>query len=361
MNPSSGQTSAKPAGAQPKILCVSLGSIGKRHLRNARALLPGAQIGVWRQHTTQAGLPAGADVRLESRDEALDFAPDAVIVSSPASEHVANAVPFLQRGVPLFLEKPLAASTQDLGDFVQRSENASGFTMVGYVLRFLPVLHALRRFLREGRLGEVHTVRIEVGQYLPDWRPQADYRAGVSAQQKLGGGALLELSHEIDYATWLFGWPHSLQCSSAHLSPLQIDVEDSAHLLLEYPDKRISLQLDFLQRVARMAVQIVASKGTLMADLLKEELVWFDSEHPQGTPWPAEKLPDGNDIYLRQFDLFFHKALPSYRAVYPQTPEFGSWATVAQAAQVLQLVDAAKRASDTGCRQQLAQAGATTR
>lgn len=361
MNPSSGPTSDKPPGLRPKILCVSLGSIGKRHLRNVRALLPQAQIGLWRQHTPQAGLAEGADVRLASLDQALDFAPDAVIVSSPASEHVANATPFLQRGVPLFLEKPLAAASADLGDFVQRCGDADGFAMVGYVLRFLPVLHALRGHLREGRLGEVHTVRVEVGQYLPDWRPQADYRAGVSAQRRLGGGALLELSHEIDYATWLFGWPRTLQCSCAHLSPLEIDVEDSAHVLLEYPDKRISLQLDFLQRVARMAVQIVASKGTLMADLIREELVWFDPEHPEGTAWPAEKLPNGNDIYLRQFDLFFHKALPGYRPAYPQTPGFDSWATVAEAANVLQLVDAAKRASDSGCRQQLALPEAATR
>ena len=115
--------------------------------------------------------------------------------------------------------------------------------MVGYVLRFLPALHAIRQHLTDGLLGQVHTARVEVGQYLPDWRPGSDYRQGVSGQDKLGGGALLELSHEIDYATWLFGWPQSLQCSRARLSPLEIDVEDSAHVLLEYPGKRISLHM----------------------------------------------------------------------------------------------------------------------
>jgi predicted dehydrogenase len=349
MKPSSGPTSTSP-----RILCISLGSIGKRHLRNARALLPQAHIAVWRQHTAADGVvPEGADEVAGSLQAALDFAPDAVLVSSPASEHIANARPFAQRHVPMFLEKPLAARGSDLGDFPALCRDSRGFTMVGYVLRFLPALHAIRQHLADDLLGQVHTARVEVGQYLPDWRPGSDYREGVSGQDKLGGGALLELSHEIDYATWLFGWPQSLQCSRARLSPLEIDVEDSAHLLLEYADKRVSVQLDFLQRVANMAVQIVGSKGTLAADLIKEELRLVTPEHPEGRALEAPKLPNGNDIYLRQFDFFFSKALPGYQAVCPQSTGFTGWADVDSAQKVLQIVDLAKHASDTGTRQEL--------
>lgn len=351
MKPSSGPTSTSP-----RILCISLGSIGKRHLRNARALLPHALIAVWRQHTPADGaVPEGADEVAGSLEQALDFAPDAVLVSSPASEHIANARPFAQRHVPIFLEKPLAARSDALGDFPALCQASRGFTMVGYVLRFLPALHAIRQAIADGLLGQVHTARVEVGQYLPDWRPDSDYRLGVSGQDKLGGGALLELSHEIDYATWLFGWPRALQCSRARLSPLEIDVEDSAHVLMEYADKRISLQLDFLQRVANMAIQVVGSKGTLVADLIKEEVYVIDPEHPQGHALDAPKLPNGNDIYLRQFDFFFSKALPGYAPAYEQTSGFDSWAGVDSAHNVLRLVDAAKRASDTGMRQPFAE------
>lgn len=346
--------SSGPTSTSPRILCISLGSIGKRHLRNTRNLLPNARIAVWRQHTAVDGvMPEGADEVATSLQAALAFAPDAVLVSSPASEHIANARPFAQRHVPLFLEKPLAAHSGDLGDFPALCAASRGFTMVGYVLRFLPALHAIRQYLADGLLGQVHTARVEVGQYLPDWRPGSDYRQGVSGQDKLGGGALLELSHEIDYATWLFGWPQSLQCSRARLSPLEIDVEDSAHVLLEYPGKRISLQLDFLQRVANMAVQIVGSKGTLTADLVKEELRLVTPEHPQGRAIEAARLPNSNDIYLRQFDFFFSKALPGYQPLYPQTVGFDGWADVSSAQKVLQIVDLAKRASDTGMRQEM--------
>jgi predicted dehydrogenase len=354
MNPFFGRTSASPVAGSPRILCISLGSIGRRHLRNARTLLPQAQIAVWRQHTADTTVPDGADGAIASLEAAQAFAPDAVIVSSPASEHVANAAPFVARGVPLFLEKPLAARSEDLGDFADRCVASPGFTMAGYVLRFQPALHAIRGCIRDGTLGEVHTARVEVGQYLPDWRPDSDYRAGVSAQRKLGGGALLELSHELDYATWLFGWPQSLLCSSAHLSQLEIDVEDSAHVLLEYADKRVSVQLDFLQRVATMAVQVVGSQATLRADLIREEITLFDRDHPEGRPLAALKLPNGNDLYLRQFDLFFSRAIAGYTPLYPETAAFVDWATVGEAGKVLRLVELAKTASDTGVRQRVA-------
>lgn len=355
MNPSSGPTSTRAVTPSPRVLCISLGSIGRRHLRNTRALLPSARIGVWRQHTPPgAAVPEEADLALATLQDALAFEPDAVLVSSPASEHIANASPFLARGIPLFLEKPLAAQADALGDFAARCAASPGFTMVGYVLRFLPALHAIRSAIREGVLGEVHTARIEVGQYLPDWRPESDYRTGVSAQRKLGGGALLELSHELDYATWLFGWPQSLLCSRGRLSRLEIDVEDSAHVLMEYPGKRVSVQLDFLQRVANMAVQVVGSEATLYADLVREELRLVDARSPQGRTLAAQKLPSGNDIYLRQFDLFFSKAIAGYRPAYQQTQDFSDWATVSQAQEVLRLVDAAKVASDSGTRQAFA-------
>lgn len=346
MKPSSGRTFASP-----KILCVSLGSIGKRHLRNARTLLPNARISVWRQHTRDDNIPDGADEIAVDLAQAMAFAPDAVLISSPASEHINNAREFAKHHVPIFLEKPLAARSESIEDFAQLCSASRGFTMVGYILRFLPVLHVLRKYLREGVLGEVHTARVEVGQYLPDWRPDNDYRQSVSGQDKLGGGALLELSHEIDYATWLFGFPQSLQCSRSHLSPLEIDVEDSAHILMEYPRQTVSLQLDFLQRVTNMAVQIVGSKATLVADLVREDLRLIEPSHPQGRVLDAPKLPSGNDIYLRQFDFFFSRALPGYVPIYDDTVGFSDWASVDSAARVLKLVDLAKRASDTGTRQ----------
>lgn len=335
-----------------KILIISLGSIGQRHLRNTRAMLPDAQIAVYRQHTSTNGkVPEGADLVFDDFQAAQDFRPDAVIVSSPAHKHIEMARPFAAQGAHLFIEKPLAHEAAALVDF----KESSSFVMVGYVLRFLPALNFIRDLLADGTYGTVRKAHVQVGQWLPDWRPDSDYRHGVSAQKKLGGGALLELSHELDYATWLFGMPDHILCSASRLSDLEIDVEDNAQVILEYgaggrARQRVVVEVDFLQRVANMAIQIVTSKATIKADLIKETVHVFTPDQPEGKNLNAPRVVEGNELYLRQFDFFFAKAFDDYRPRFKETSTFDQYANLRQAAQVLELVDAAKEANEKGRR-----------
>lgn len=335
----------------PRILLISFGSIGRRHLRNCRTLLPNAEIGLFRHcKPKDETLPDGVALQVYTLDDALAFTPEAVIVSAPASKHVELSTPFIDQGISVFIEKPLESSFDKLSGFSQLVERASGFVMVGYVLRFLPMLVHIKRLLNENVLGDVRTALIQTGQYLPDWRPSGDYRTGVSAQKALGGGVLLELSHELDYASWLFGMPTSLQASCGKISDLEIDVEDSAHVLFEYPKKRVAIQIDFLQRVARMGLQIIGSEATLEADLIKETANIYSADHPDGKSVDGPSSADGNEVYLRQFDVFFAKAFSHYECQFRGSRENVDWATVERSEQVVRLVDAAKTANSEGRR-----------
>ena len=338
-----------------KVLIVSLGSIGKRHLRNTRKLIPDAKIAVYRQYTRDDKIiPKDADYIFFHLDEAISFKPNVCIIASPASEHINNSKVFLDNGAHLFIEKPLATHSSDIKSFVNIAKSSSLFMMVGYVLRFLPALQKIRELLSNQIIGQVRTAHIQVGQYLPDWRPSQDYRKGVSAQASLGGGALLELSHELDYAVWLFGQPDSLQCSKAKLSDLDIDVEDYANVIFEYTKydskRRVIVQLDFLQRVANMSIQIVGSLATLKANLITEDIYIYTPDNPGGEYINIEKSINGNEPYLRQFDFLFSKCFNNYKPVYNQTPLFTDWVTVKHASKVLRLVDLAKYADEKGCR-----------
>ena len=217
----------------------------------------------------------------------------------------------------------------------------------------------IRKLLDSGRVGEIRTANIQVGQYLPDWRPHSDYREGVSAQKNLGGGALLELSHELDYATWLFGMPDHVMCSSGKLSDLEIDVEDSACIILEYGQKemkkRIVVQLDFLQRVANMAVQVVGSEATLYADLIKENVSIVAAGQEQVEKLDCPQLKAGNELYLRQFDFFFSRCSADYQPIFEESESFNEYVDLNYASQVLKLVDVAKQSSQLGGRIQLAE------
>jgi predicted dehydrogenase len=133
-------------------------------------------------------------------------------------------------------------------------------------------LQNFRELLHTEVIGNILSVRCEVGQYLPSWRPGVDYRLGVSANKDLGGGVLLELSHELDYLQWIFGNIDWVRATLARQSSLEINVEDSAHLTLGFISKGDEFQLtgtldmDFLRHDQTRTCTAIGSKGSLRWD-----------------------------------------------------------------------------------------------
>lgn len=250
-----------------RVLIVGLGSIGQRHLRLARTLLPDADIRVLR-HQACENVPKHANACMSSLQEALDFAPGIAVIASPSVFHMQTAIPLAQAGVDLLIEKPLAASLENVEQLLRLSSANGTVAMTAYNLRFLPSLRRFRDLLDEGVIGDLISVRCEIGQYLPSWRPDTDYRKGVSANRALGGGALLELSHEIDYLRWIFGEVEWVQATLSRQSSLEIDVEDTVHLILGFVGKGGrslvgTLNMDFVRRDATRACLAIGESGSM--------------------------------------------------------------------------------------------------
>lgn len=251
-----------------RILIVGLGSIGKRHLRLARKLLPQAEIAVFR-HKIDLVVPEGADHIFSNMSEILVFAPKLAVIASPATFHLSTAMQLAEAGVHLLIEKPLSATSEGVKELLETCEKVNTVLAIGYNLRFLQSLQKFKTMLDSQVIGSVWSVRSEIGQYLPSWRPDSDYRKGVSAQYVLGGGVLLELSHEIDYLRWIFGEVDWVQAILTQQSDLEIDVEDTAHLLLGFDahgtERRLlaSVNLDFIRQDATRLCTAIGKLGSL--------------------------------------------------------------------------------------------------
>lgn len=292
-----------------RYLVVSLGSIGRRHLRNLRTLRPNAEIAVLRQHTPVDGdaAPEYADRQFTTLDEAISFRPEAAIIAGPASRHLGAALPLAKAGVHLLVEKPLADRLEETGELVEFCREHRLVLMTGYNLRFLPSLREARRLVMSGAIGTVLGVRAEVGQYLPNWRPNSDYRQTVTASRKLGGGAILELSHELDYIFWFFGMPSSVTAKGGRYSELEIDVEDMVEITLEYqsPRRLVNIHIDMLQRSPVRQCRFIGDEGTLLWDGLTDRI-----EYCQAVPGVWKSLDqfacaDRNTTYLEELEHFF--------------------------------------------------------
>jgi len=247
-----------------RYLLVGLGSIGKRHVRLLRTLDADARIAAWRRGDSGHEPAEGIDqVMLE--EGSLDaWRPDAAVVATPAALHLPAALACARRGVPLFIEKPLADRLDGLDELAELCAGQRLVVMVGYCLRFHPAVAALTQAARAGRIGRVLSLRAEVGQYLPDWRPGQDYRTGVSARADLGGGAVLELSHELDYARWLAGEVRAVRAWTGSISNLHLGVEDVAEILLEFEGGAVgSIHLDMVERWPHRSCRVIGTDGTL--------------------------------------------------------------------------------------------------
>lgn len=252
------------------VLIVGYGNIGERHLRIVRDSNPSAKIYVLSRRLLAEPLSSANGV-FQSLDEALGFSPDLAIVANPASFHLEYALALVEAGCHVLIEKPLSVDLVGI-EALQALAEANGVVcQVGYNLRYQRSLREFRQLLHSGTVGRCLSVRCEAGQYLPNWRVGRDYRETVSARSALGGGVLLELSHEIDYLSWIFGDVEWVSAWIGRLGDLDIDVEDTAHLLMGFTGVSScqlvgSLTLDFLRRDPTRIVTATGSEASLRWD-----------------------------------------------------------------------------------------------
>jgi len=256
-----------------RVLIVGYGSIGQRHLSIVRESSPHSDIRVLRRKPGDTA--AGADGCFSSLDDALAFAPQVAIIANPASFHVPVALALARQGCHLLVEKPLSDTPEGVSELLTAAEECGIVLQVAYNLRFSPSLRDFRQRVQSGRIGRVLSIRCETGQHLETWRPGADYRQGVSACRELGGGVLLELSHELDYLRWIFGDIDWVGAWMGRQSALEISVEDTAHLLLGVRNNSaafnscgpvVSISLDFLRRDMTRRCIAIGEDGSLAWD-----------------------------------------------------------------------------------------------
>jgi predicted dehydrogenase len=288
-----------------RVLIVGLGSIGKRHARVVKQLRPEWEIIALRRQVGDEVLE-GVDHCVTTLDEALRLQPRIAVIANPASHHVATAIPLAEAGIHLLVEKPLSSMAGDVPALLAACRAHGVMLMTAYNMRFLPSLQHFRELVQQGYVGHVLSVRSEVGQYLPSWRPGNDYRTNVSAQAALGGGALLELSHEIDFLRWIFGEIDWVNAALLRQSVLEIDVEDTVHLLLGFRQAGerkplvASVDIDFIRHDTTRNCTAIGEAGSLRWNARGGVVEFYPAG---GTDWEVlEELPaQRDDSYLAEW------------------------------------------------------------
>jgi len=275
-----------------RVLIFGLGNIALRHISNIRRLFPGVSIGVVtsrnRKINTQEHL---VDTQLSSIESINSFRPDFIIIASPASLHIKDYKKIHSLSVPILIEKPLSSSIDEANLAINLDkQNPRSTVSLGYCLRYLPSLKIVKDIIDNGELGKIFNIHSEVGQYLPDWRKSKDYKHSVSASKNLGGGVLLELSHEFDYLFYLFGVMKLEYSSIDNLGSLALDVDEISDVILRTDSNALCyLHLDFYQKTPCRRCSIIGEKARINWDLIdnsvelitgeKSKIIYSDPEY----------------------------------------------------------------------------------
>lgn len=190
-------------GGGPGHRPISLGVIGcgamaRAHLRNA-VQHPGIRLRAYADAVPAAaqrcldefgGTYAGDDARRILRDDAVD----AVLVATHHDSHRDLAIQAARAGKHVLVEKPLAMTVGDCRQVEEAVERAGVVLMVGFKLRYAPLVQAARRWAPQPRLL--------VGQMMDNPWPDTSW-----AQDPLkgGGNVLSQGCHTFDLLTYLAG------------------------------------------------------------------------------------------------------------------------------------------------------------
>ncbi len=145
------------------------------------------------------------------------------IIATPTHVHKSTALPLLESGVDILVEKPLAHVLRDAEAIVEAANRLKRKLMVGMNNRFRPDAMILKSFVEGGELGKIFYTKA-------GWLKRS---AGVSAwfkkKEKAGGGVFLDLGIVmLDLALWMMGYPDPLKVSATMYKHTSKDVEDSA-------------------------------------------------------------------------------------------------------------------------------------
>lgn len=253
-----------------KVLFVGVGSIAKRHIRNLIDLYGKENIHIDTLRRMDCGKPEGVERVLTDYDSLKDRY-DAIFITNPTEKHIETINRLKDKTDAFFIEKPINSSP--INDTLEFEDGKTYY--VACPLRYTKVIQYIKDNVDP---SEVLSVRAISSSYLPEWRKGVDYRDTYSAHKALGGGVAIDLIHEWDYLTYLFGMPKKTKKIIAKKSDLDIDCEDVAIYLAEYKDKVVELHLDYFGRCPIRKLELITKDDTIECDLIKGKVLFLKSQ-----------------------------------------------------------------------------------
>ncbi len=242
-----------------KILIIGFGSIGKRHAAILKNFKRVSEVYILSRRNSKIFKT------INKLSQIKKINPDYIIICSRTSDHFKH-LNYIERNFSkkiVLIEKPLFNKFYKFNILKNK-------VFVGYNLRQHPVLRFIKNFIINKK---IFSVKIVCNSYLPNWRKSVNYMNSYSSHRRLGGGVLLELSHEIDYLEWIFKKIKKLDLVKIKkLSNLKINVEDHVLIVGETELSNFTIDLNCYSLYQRREIVIDGYNFFLKGDLINNSL-----------------------------------------------------------------------------------------
>ncbi|MGS2777509.1 Gfo/Idh/MocA family oxidoreductase [Robertmurraya sp. GLU-23] len=261
-----------------KIGIIGLGSIGTRHLHNITHVLKEKDYS-YTIDLIRSGSGKSMDKEIEQTINEIYYSfedvpnnYDIIFVTNPTYLHFETVKQFVPKTKHMFIEKPVFDKEDNSIDDLSLKKDAVYY--VACPLRYTNVIQYLKQ---NCDLTKVYCARVICSSYLPDWRPNVDYRTTYSAHRDQGGGVSIDLIHEWDYLYYLFGQPEQLYNIRGQFSNLEIDSDDLSLYLARFKNMALEVHLDYFGRKPIREIQLFTDEDTVVGDLINSEIRYLKS------------------------------------------------------------------------------------
>ena len=259
----------QPAGPRRlRVGLVGLGSMGRNHLR-VLGSLPQAELVAISDpmpEALQAAVASSGAQGFADPEAMLDSAGlDAVVIAAPTTVHLTLALAAIERGIPVLVEKPLAANPEEGLRLAIAARDAGVPVQVGHIERFNPAVRELGRLLAGGALSSIFAI--------------TSRRAGPFPARIRDVGVTIDLAtHDADILSWIAG-QRPVRVSAETAQRIHTGHEDLLFGLLHFPSGAIGmLDVNWLTPDKRRSLVVLGEEGMFALDYLTQRLTFSRAE-----------------------------------------------------------------------------------
>lgn len=284
-------------------LVIGYGNIAKVHITNIKKLYPNSKIDVLKKSKIKISNKNINNFYYDLKEINI-FNYKYVFICSNTDTHFFYLNKFSCTKAQIFIEKPLINNLSELNKIQLIKNKLNNQITVGYVLRFHPIIIKLKKYLCDSSIGNLIDIEISSTSFVKFWNKSKIKEISYLDHRK-GGGAVNELSHEIDLIIYLF---KKLKISK--IFPIRkifnSNVEEGYKLFgkVNY-NTNIFLNINFNSIENRRTILIKGSLGQIKADLINNNLEIMHNNNLKIKTFTSKE--SRSDRFFRQLEVFFNR------------------------------------------------------